>query len=63
MLRFVKLHVIWDWFDFGLMLRITKNNRISEYYFAIDLQFLWFNLWIQCWRKTKHKTNINKKKP
>ena len=49
--KFIKPSVFWDWFDFGFMLKINKQNNISDYHFAIDIQVLWFNLWIQCWKK------------
>lgn len=50
-LIFVKPTIFWDWFDFGLMIRIYKQNYISNYHFAIDLQIAWFNLWLECWMK------------
>jgi len=43
--------LIWDWYDFGLMLKINKQNNIGKYHFAIDIQIAWLNLWVQCWRK------------
>ena len=49
--RFIEPRIFWDWFDFGFMLKINKQNTLSDYYFAIDIQVLWFNLWIQCWEK------------
>ena len=51
MLMFFKPHVLWDWYDFGFMLKINKQNNIGKYHFAIDIQILWLNLWIQCWQK------------
>ncbi len=49
--KFFKPHLIWDWYDFGLMLKISKQNNIGSYHFAIDIQIAWLNLWIQCWQK------------
>ena len=51
MLMFFKPHVLWDWFDFGFMLKVNKQNNIGKYHFAIDIQLLWLNLWIECWLK------------
>ena len=51
MLMFFKPNLLWDWLDFGFMLRINKQNNISEYHFAIDIQVFWLNLWIECWLK------------
>ena len=50
-LMFFEPKVFWDWLDFGLMLKISKQNNIGNYYFAIDIQIAWFNLWLQCWKK------------
>ena len=49
--KFFKPHLIWDWYDFGLMLKINKQNNIGNYHFAIDIQIAWLNLWIECWQK------------
>jgi hypothetical protein len=49
--KFFKPHLIWDWYDFGLMLKINKQNNIGKYHFAIDIQIGWLNLWVQCWQK------------
>ena len=49
--KFFKPHLIWDWYDFGLMLKISKQNNIGKYHFAIDIQIAWLNLWIECWQK------------
>jgi len=46
-----KPHLIWDWYDFGLVLKISKQNNFGNYRFAIDLQIAWLNLWVQCWQK------------
>jgi len=51
MLMFFKPHIIWDWLDFGFVLKVNKQNNIGKYHFAIDIQVLWLNLWIECWLK------------
>ena len=53
MLMFFKPTIFWDWLDFGLVLKVYKQNNIGSYHFAIDIQIAWFNLWLQCWRKNK----------
>jgi len=35
------------------MLRIVRNTGFSKYYFSIDLQVAWLNIWIQMIRKKK----------
>ena len=50
-LIFFEPTIFWDWFDFGFVLRVYKQNNIGRYHFAIDMQIAWFNLWLQCWRK------------
>jgi hypothetical protein len=50
-LIFFKPNIFWDWRDFGLVLKVYKQNNIGRYYFAIDIQIAWFNLWLQCWKK------------
>ncbi len=50
-LMFFKPTIFWDWLDFGLVLKVYKQNNIGRYYFAIDIQIAWFNLWLQCWKK------------
>ena len=50
---FFEPKVFWDWLDFGLVLKIYKQNNIGRYHFAIDIQIAWFNLWLQCWKKNK----------
>ena len=49
----MKTHLIWDWYDFGLMMKISKQNNIGNYYLAIDIQIAWLNLWVQCWKKNE----------
>ena len=45
--------VFWEWDDIGLMFRIFKNTKWIDYHMSVDIQILWFNLWIQCFRKSK----------
>jgi len=47
----MKTLVLWDWYDFGVCLKINKQNEVASYKFAIDFQIGWFNLWIQFWKK------------
>ena len=49
--KFFKPHLFWDWYDFGIMLKIDKQNNIGNYHFSIDIQIGWINLWVQCWQK------------
>lgn len=51
MLMFFEPIIFWDWLDFGLVLKVYKQNNISRYHFAIDIQIAWLNLWLQCWKK------------
>jgi len=54
MLMFFEPTIFWDWLDFGLVLKVYKQNNIGRYHFAIDVQIAWFNLWLQCWKKNMH---------
>lgn len=47
----MKTAIFWDWFDFGIMLRVYKLIEHSDYSFAIDIQILWLNLWLQIYKK------------
>jgi hypothetical protein len=47
----MKPAILWDWYDFGLVLKISKNIGYSEYYFSVDIQIGWFNLWTQFVKK------------
>jgi hypothetical protein len=44
--------IIWDWDDFGIMFRIFRNTGMGEYHISIDIQILWCNLWLQCFKKS-----------
>lgn len=50
-----KPYVFWDWYDVGFVLKISKQNNTGKYHFAIDIQLLWFDLWVQCWRKKEFR--------
>jgi hypothetical protein len=43
--------IMWEWDDFGIMFRIFRNTGMGEYYISIDIQILWCNLWLQCFKK------------
>jgi hypothetical protein len=49
--------IFWDWLDFGLVLKVYKQNNIGNYHFAIDIQIGWLNLWLQCWQEKLMLTN------
>lgn len=49
--KIIKLAILWDWYDFGLVLKISKNTEFSNYWFSIDIQVGWFNLWTQFIKK------------
>jgi len=51
MLMFFEPTIFWDWLDFGLVLKVYKQNNIGRYHFVIDIQIAWLNLWLQCWKK------------
>lgn len=50
----MKVNVLWDWSDFGIMFRVFKGMKYSNYYGIIDIQFGWLNIWIEVFKK-----NIN----
>lgn len=39
--------LFFDWCDFGFVFKIYKGGVFTGYKISIDLQFLWFNFWIQ----------------
>jgi hypothetical protein len=47
----MKTNFLWDWYDFGIMLRIFKNSNVADYYVSIDMQLLWLNIWITIFKK------------
>ena len=50
----MKINYIWDWSDFGIMFRVFKGMKYSNYYGIIDIQFGWLNIWIEVFKR-----NIN----
>ena len=60
--KLIRILFIWDWLDFGIMLRIYKTSELSDYILCIDIQILWLNIWMQCFkRKEKNITQKLKK--
>jgi hypothetical protein len=53
----MKALLLWDWLDFGIVFKINTLMHHSNYYFAIDIQIGWLNLWVQFWRKKINKLN------
>jgi hypothetical protein len=53
----MKTLVMWDWYDFGIVLKINKLTTPSEYHLALDIQILWLNIWVQFWTKKYHYEN------
>jgi hypothetical protein len=51
MKKFIKFHILWDWYDFGIVFKVYKNIVSADYWVSIDIQVMWFNLWIQCFRR------------
>ena len=47
----MKIHFLFDWWDFALMFRIYKNANHSNYHLTLDIQVLWFNVWITLFKK------------
>jgi hypothetical protein len=47
----IKTLLLWDWFDFGLMLRVFKNAIHTKHKVSIDIQIGWLNIWIQIIRR------------
>lgn len=45
--------VFWEWTDFGIVLKIYQNTKYVDYHISIDIQIAWFNLWLQCFKKSK----------
>ena len=50
--RFIKPSILWQWTDIAICIRIYKQSYFSDYHIGIDIQILWFDLWIQCFRKS-----------
>jgi hypothetical protein len=58
--NFIKPSVFWDWLDFGITLKINTQIKSSSYYFAVDFQIAWLNIWVQCWKKPIKKLKNQK---
>jgi hypothetical protein len=43
--------VFWDWLNIGIGFRIYKLASHANYHMGLDLQILWFDLWIQLFKK------------
>ena len=54
-LPFIKPEIIWQWTDIAICIRIYKQSDFSDYHIGLDMQILWFDLWIQCFRKNTKK--------
>ena len=54
--KIMKPAILWDWYDFGLVLKISKNIGYSNYYFSVDIQIGWFNLWTEFIKKCDNGT-------
>jgi len=50
-LPFIKSAIIWQWTDIAICLRVYKQSDFANYHIGVDIQILFFNLWIQCFRK------------
>ena len=48
----MKINALWDWSDFGIMFRVFKGMKYSNYYGIIEIG--WLNIWIQILKR-----NIN----
>ncbi len=49
--RFLKFSVVWEWTDIALCFRIYQQSEFSDHHIGIDIQVLWLNVWIECFRK------------
>ena len=47
----MKVNLMWDWADFGIMLRVFKNSKHGNYHMSIDIQIAWLNIWIGTFKK------------
>jgi len=48
---FFNLTILFDWYDIGLVIRLYKNIKYSDYYISLDIQIFWLNLWFQLFKK------------
>ena len=51
-LPFIKSSILWQWTDIAICLRVYKQSDFANYHIGVDIQILFFNLWIQCFRKS-----------
>ena len=49
--KVMKIKILWQWTDIALCVKIYKQSDFSDYNVGIDIQILFLNLWIQCFRK------------
>ena len=52
MYRFFKPAILWEWTDIALCFRVYQQSKFSDYHIGVDIQLLWLNIWVQCFRKT-----------
>jgi len=50
----------WEWTDVGFMLRFFRQSEHSPYAVGFDLQILFFNMWVQFYRREDYSSNIHK---
>ena len=58
--KLIRILFIWDWLDFGIMLRIYKTSELSDYILCIDIQILWLNIWMQCFKRKEYNPKTRK---
>ena len=49
--RFFKPAILWEWTDIALCFRVYQQTKFSDYHIGIDIQVLWLNIWVQCFKK------------
>ena len=58
----MKISIFWDWLDFGFILHMYRTGKWTQYAVALDIQILWFNIWIQFWERKEYRKRCNIKK-
>jgi len=58
-LPFIKPAIMWQWTDIAICLRVYKQSNFANYNIGVDIQILFFNLWIQCFRKHTKQNGTN----
>jgi hypothetical protein len=48
---FLKPAIFWKWTDIAICFRVYQPADFADYHIAIDIQILWFNLWVQFFKK------------